>query len=123
MSSAAAPRSSLSARDYAAPVFAIPAIIVLLLAVRVAFGIQLDGLDDAGYLEAAQRVSRGESLEHLFPLFRTRVAMAYPLGWLMGLNWIEPSRFVVLTLAAECVTAISLYAAGVALLGNGVGII
>ncbi len=88
------------------------AIVVLLLAVRFAMGLQLDGMDDAGYLEAARRVSRGESLDSLFPLFRTRVGMAYPLGWLVGADWISPSQFWLLTTMAECVTVVSLLVAG-----------
>jgi len=88
------------------------AVVVLLLAVRFAMGLQLDGMDDAGYLEAARRVSRGESLDSLFPLFRTRVGMAYPLGWLVGTDWMSPSQFWLLTTMAECVTVVSLLVAG-----------
>ena len=99
----------------------IPRLLVLLVGVvmvRVAFGPQLDGLDDAGYLEAAQRVSRHESLHDLFPLFRTRVGMAYPLGWLLERHWLEPIQFWYLTLVAECLTTISLCVAGFLLSGS-----
>src|SRR5829696_3106131 len=76
-----------------------PAAIIGILAVsiRIAFGPQLDLLDDAGYLEAARRVSDGQSLDNLFPLFRLRVGMAYPLGWLLSSGIVEPTQFWLLT--------------------------
>ena len=94
------------------------ALLVAVVIIRVAFGPQLDGLDDAGYLEAAQRVSRHQSLNDLFPLFRTRVGMAYPLGWLLERQWLEPIHFWWLTLIAESVTILSLCFAGFALSGS-----
>src|SRR5688572_14021977 len=88
------------------------AIVVLLLAVRFAMGLQLDGMDDAGYLEAARRVSRGQSLDNLFPLFRTRVGMAYPLGWLLAAGAVQPTQFWFLTIVADlCALAALTYAA------------
>ena len=48
--------------------------------------------------------ARGGSLEGMFPLFRTRVGMAYPLGWLLQAGWLVPAQFWILTVAAECVT-------------------
>jgi hypothetical protein len=93
------------------------AIGVIAIGVRLAFGPQVDGLDDAGYLDAARRVSEGGSLDHLFALFRTRVGMAYPLGWLVQAGWLDTSQFWVLTLVAECVTMVSLVAAGWLLTG------
>ena len=86
--------------------------------IRVVFGPQLDGLDDAGYLQAAQRISRHESLNDLFPLFRTRVGMAYPLGWLLERQYLEPIQFWYLTVIAESVTILSLCIAGSALSGS-----
>ena len=59
------------------------AIGVAALALRASLAPQFDGLDDLGYLEAAQRVSQGRPLDDMFPLFRTRIGMAYPLGWLL----------------------------------------
>lgn len=82
----------------------------LALALRYAMAPQLDGLDDAGYLEAAQRVAHGRSLDNMFPLFRTRVGMAYPLGWLLRLNVLAPSQFWILTTLADAVTLASLFA-------------
>lgn len=122
MTAAPPVRSTSLQRLLESPVVAIPAVIVLTLAIRFALGLQWDGLDDAGYLEAAQRVSRGESLATLFPLFRTRVAMAYPLGWLLAAGWLEPSQFVLLTLTADCITVVALYAAGLALAGSLAGV-
>lgn len=98
----------------------VPALVIVsaALAIRVGFGPQLDGLDDAGYLNAAHRVAHGVSLDDVFPLFRTRVAMAYPLGWMIGHGWLEPSHFWALTLFAEVVTMVSLLAAGWLLSGR-----
>jgi hypothetical protein len=82
----------------------------LATALRYAMAPQLDGLDDAGYLEAAQRVARGQGLENMFPLFRTRVGMAYPLGWLLKFDAIAPWQFWILTTVAESVTLGALFA-------------
>jgi hypothetical protein len=87
------------------------------LTLRMAMAPQFDGLDDLGYLEAAQRVSRGGSLDGMFPLFKTRVGMAYPMGWLLQAGWLAPSQFWLLTTLAECVTLSSLFAAGWLLTG------
>lgn len=76
---------------------------------RVALAPQFDGMDDAGYLDAAQRVSSGRALDGLFPLFRTRVGMAYPLGWLLHAGWLTAGRFWILTTAAECVTMAAVF--------------
>lgn len=81
----------------------------LALALRYAMAPQLDGLDDAGYLEAAQRVAHGRGLENMFPLFRTRVGMAYPLGWLLQFGVIAPGQFWILTTLAETVTLGALF--------------
>lgn len=88
------------------------------VAMRVAMAPQFDGLDDLGYLEAAKRVSQGDSLEGLFPLFRTRVGMAYPLGWLLQAGWLVPAQFWILMMLAECVTLASLFVAGWLLAGS-----
>jgi len=88
------------------------AVAVAAIALRVALSPQFDGLDDLGYLEAAQRVSQGRPLDGMFPLFRTRVGMAYPLGWLLQSGWLAPAQFWMLTIAAECITFVSLFAAG-----------
>ena len=85
-------------------------LITLALALRYAMAPQLDGLDDAGYLEAAQRVARGQGLENMFPLFRTRVGMAYPLGWLLKFEVIAPGQFWILTTLADAVTLGALFA-------------
>jgi hypothetical protein len=82
------------------------------IALRASMAPQFDGLDDLGYLDAAQRVSQGRPLDHLFPLFRTRVGMAYPMGWLLQAGWLVPAQFWLLTTLAECVTFVSLFAAG-----------
>jgi hypothetical protein len=82
----------------------------LALAMRYAMAPQLDGLDDAGYLEAAQRVAHGRGLENMFPLFRTRVGMAYPLGWLLKFDIIAPAQFWILTTLADAVTLGALFA-------------
>lgn len=87
------------------------AVVVCGLALRVAGAPQFEGVDDLGYLETAQRVSQGQSLEGMFPLFQTRIGMAYPLGWLVQAGWLELSQFWVLTTLAECVTFVSLFAA------------
>jgi hypothetical protein len=83
----------------------------LALAMRYAMAPQLDGLDDAGYLEAAQRVAHGRGLENMFPLFRTRVGMAYPLGWLLKFDVLAPAQFWILTTLADAVTLGALFAA------------
>lgn len=85
---------------------------VAAIALRVSLAPQFDGLDDLGYLEAAQRVSQGRPLDGMFPLFRTRVGMAYPLGGLLQSGWLAPAQFWVLTTLAESVTLVSLFAAG-----------
>jgi hypothetical protein len=87
------------------------------VALRVAFAPQFEGVDDAGYLDAALRVSHDQSLEQLFPLFRTRVGMAYPLGTLVSAGWLAPSQFWVLTVAADLVTVLALFVAGALLTG------
>ena len=86
------------------------AVAALALGVRFAMAPQLDGLDDAGYLEAALRVAHGRDLENMFVLFRTRVGMAYPFGWLLQLNVLAPAQFWMLTLFAETVTLGALFA-------------
>ncbi len=91
---------------------------VVAIGARLAFGPQVDGLDDAGYLDAAQRVGDGRSLDHLFALFRTRVGMAYPFGWLIGAGWLQPHQFWMLTTFADAVTLMSLMAAGWLLAGT-----
>lgn len=94
------------------------AVVLAAVALRVSLAPQFDGLDDLGYLEAAQRVSQGRSLDGMFPLFRTRVGMAYPLGWLLQAGWLVPAQFWILTTLAECVTLVSLLAAGWLLAGT-----
>lgn len=86
------------------------AVAALALGVRFAMAPQLDGLDDAGYLEAALRVAHGRDLDNMFVLFRTRVGMAYPLGWLLQFNILAPAQFWVLTMFAETVTLGALFA-------------
>src|SRR5688500_727852 len=75
------------------------AIALAALGLRIALAPHVDGLDDAGYLEAALLVSNGQTLDHLFPLFRTRVGMAYPLGALLSAGWLAPAQFWLLTIA------------------------
>lgn len=87
------------------------------VAIRIAFAPHIDGLDDAGYLDAALRAGEGRPLDGLFPLFRTRVGMAYPLGALLGMDWLEPSQFWLLTAAADAVTVVALALAGTLLTG------
>lgn len=87
-------------------------IVVAGVSLRLAFAPQVDGLDDAGYLDAAQRVASGRSLDDVFPLFRTRVGMAYVLGWLMHAGVLASSQFWVLTLLAEVVAIVSIAFAG-----------
>jgi len=94
------------------------AIAVLAVALRVVFAPQLDILDDAGYLEAARLVGNGQSLDTVFPLFRLRVGMAYPLGWLMSAGLIEPIQFWWLTIAADLVGLLALSAAARMLAGT-----
>lgn len=92
----------------------VAAVVVALaaIALRASLAPQFDGMDDLGYLDAAQRVSQGRPLDGLFPLFRTRVGMASPLGWLLQAGWLVPAQFWLLTTIAECVTLVSLFAAG-----------
>jgi hypothetical protein len=97
------------------PAFAIG---VFGIGLRVLFGPQLDGIDDAGYLDAARRVSEGRPLNDLFALFQTRVGMAYPLGWLLHAGWLEAHQFWVLTLFADGITLVSLLATGWLLTGT-----
>lgn len=113
-------RPATLARWTAAEGVLVPAAVIAIVAVavRVAFGPQLDLLDDAGYLEAARRVSDGQSLDHLFPLFRLRVGMAYPLGWLLGAGIVEPTQFWLLTIAADLGALIALSVAAWCLAGS-----
>jgi hypothetical protein len=113
-------KSLVAARSAAAEGVLAPAavIAVVAVAVRIAFGPQLDLLDDSGYLEAARRVSDGQSLDNLFPLFRLRVGMAYPLGWLFGAGVIEATQFWLLTLAADLITLVALAVAAWVLAGS-----
>ena len=91
---------------------------VLAVVLRYLMAPQLDGLDDAGYLEAAQRVSHGVSLDNMFPLFRTRVGMAYPLGWLLRFDLIGPAQFWILTILADAVTLGALFVGGGSVVNN-----
>jgi hypothetical protein len=93
------------------------AIALAALALRMVLAPHFDGLDDAGYLEAALRVSNGQTLDHLFPLFRTRVGMAYPFGALLSAGWLAPAHFWLLTIAADMVTIAALTIAGWLLTG------
>ena len=93
------------------------AVAVIAVALRVSLAPQFDGLDDLGYLDAAQRVSQGRPLDGIFPLFRTRVGMAYPMGWLLQAGWLAPAQFWLLTTAAEGITLVSLFGAGWLLTG------
>ena len=104
----------LAAAGVAVPAIAIGAIAI---ALRIAFAPQFDGLDDAGYLDAARRVAAGASLADVFPLFRTRTGMAYPMGWLMQVGWLRPDQFWILTLIAESIAVVSLATAGALLTG------
>lgn len=88
------------------------------LALRVALSPQFDGIDDLGYFQAAHRVSSGRTLDGMFPLFQTRIGMAYPLGWLLKAGWLQPSQFWVLTSLAECITLASLFACARLLTGT-----
>ena len=55
-------------------------------------------------------VARGRDLENMFALFRTRVGMAYPFGWLLQYNVLAPAQFWILTLLADAVTLGALFA-------------
>lgn len=90
---------------------------------RLALAPQFDGMDDAGYLDAALRVSDGRTLEGLFPLFRTRVGMAYPFGWLLHTGWLGASQFWILTTLAECITLVSLFFMGRLIAGARAGLV
>jgi hypothetical protein len=94
------------------------AVIAVGLSLRVALAPLVDGMDDAGYLDAVRRVSEGRPLDHLFPLFRTRVGMAYPLGSLIAGGFLDPVHYWVLTVGAELITLVSLIAAGWLLAGR-----
>jgi hypothetical protein len=113
-------RSAVAARWAAAESVLAPAAVIAIMAValRIAFAPQLDILDDAGYLEAARRVSAGESLDNLFPLFRLRIGMAYPLGWLLAAGTIEPAQFWLLTITADLCALIALSVAAWLLTGT-----
>jgi hypothetical protein len=91
---------------------------VVAVSIRIAFGPQLDLLDDAGYLEAARRVSDGQSLDNLFPLFRLRVGMAYPLGWLLSAGVVDATQFWLLTMIADLGTLAALSVAAWCLAGS-----
>ena len=94
------------------------AVILMALSLRVALAPLVDGMDDAGYLDAVRRVSEGRPLDHLFALFRTRVGMAYPLGWLIAGGFLDPVHYWVLTVGAELITLVSLLAGGWLLAGR-----
>lgn len=113
--SADAPARSATAASSIAAVVTIGA---AAMGLRLLFGPQFDGLDDAGYLDAAQRVSDGRPLDTLFALFRTRVGMSYPLGAMLHGGWLEAGQFWILTFAAEAITIVSLIAAGRLLTGG-----
>lgn len=85
-------------------------IVMFGFAVRLAVGVQFDGLDDLGYLEAAHRVAQGRGTAGLGTLFHLRVGMAYPLGWLLRTDWLQPDDFRLLTLAAELISTLCLFA-------------
>jgi hypothetical protein len=55
-------------------------IMVAGLALRAGLSPQLEGLDDAGYLDAARAASEEASLERQFPLFRFRIGIGVPAG-------------------------------------------
>lgn len=93
------------------------AIAVVAVAVRVAFAPQFDGLDDAGYLDAATRIADGRSLDNLFPLFRTRVGMSSPLAWLMSTGVLGAAQFWILTCLADLIATASLFVAAWLLTG------
>ncbi len=93
-------------------------IAVVAVALRMMFAPQLDILDDAGYLDAARRVSDGQSLDQLFPLFRLRIGMTYPLGVLLSAGVIEPAQFWLLTMAADLCALVALAAAAWMLAGT-----
>lgn len=98
-------------------------IALLSLILRIALAPEVSGLDDAGYLEAAQRVSDGRSLDGLFPLFQFRIGMAYPLGWAMRHSLLRADQFWVLTITAEAVTLCALFVGGTILFGRRAGLI
>jgi len=93
-------------------------IAITAVALRVAFAPQLDILDDAGYLEAARRVSERLPLDNLFPLFRLRVGMSYPFGWLLAAGVVGPAQFWLLTLAADLCALVSLSIAAWLMIGT-----
>src|SRR5438045_7418406 len=97
------------------------AIALASLTLRIMLAPEVSGLDDAGYLEAAQHVSDGRSLDNLLPLFRFRVGMAYPLGWAMRHSILRPDQFWVLTTAAAAITFCALFVSATQLFGTRAG--
>ena len=109
---AAGTTSPLSARPAEADRAALVAAVLIggvALALRVALSPQFDGLDDVGYLEAARRISQGQPLDSMFPLFQMRVGMSYPLGWLLKAGVLQTSQLWLLTTVAECITLVALF--------------
>ena len=117
------PSPERTALHNAAAWWLLAGVLAFALAVRIAIGVHFDGLDDVGYLEAADRVASGRGTSGLGSLFHLRVGMAYPLGWLLQADWLRPDQFRLLTLAAELVTIVCLFAAGRRTLGARVGVI
>ena len=90
---------------------------------RIGLAPEVSGIDDVGYLEAAQRVSDGRSLDNLYPLFQFRVGMAYPFGWALGHSLLRPDQFWILTTAADAISLCALFVAGTLLIGRRAGLL
>ena len=113
----------IAPRSGAAAMILLGVIVGFALAVRVSLGVHYDGLDDMGYLDAARRIAQGMGTAGLGALFELRVGMAYPMGWLLRAGWVQPEDFRWLTLAAEMISLLCLFAVGRRTLGERAGFI
>ena len=115
--------STSAAAIPAAERWLLAAAVVAGLAARVVLAPQFEGLDDFGYLEAAHKISRGESLDGMFALFQTRVGMSYPLGWALKYSLLAPAQFWWITCLADVIATVALYLAARQLSGPAAGAI
>jgi hypothetical protein len=91
--------------------------------VRILTAPSFDGIDDLGYLEAADQVADGAVPEDHGSLFFLRKGMSHPLGWMIRAGLLRPSQFWILTVAAEAVTIMALFFAASSLGGAGTGLL
>ena len=96
-------------------------IALVALGVRLLHGPQIDGLDDAGYLETAVRLAHGLTAPHEISQFRFRVGVTYPLSWFLGPNWLLPEQFWILTVTLDIVTLACIAGASTRLWGTRAG--